>query len=53
MTSNFVPPQAVMEKWRDDYIAMQASMIYGESLPFEKLIERIEKLNEKFRKIGK
>ena len=50
---NFVPPASVMEKWRDDYIAMQASMIYGESLPFVKLIERIKELNERFRRIGK
>ena len=50
---NFVPPASVMEKWRDDYIAMQASMIYGESLPFVKLIERIKELNEQFRRIGK
>ena len=48
---NFVPPASVMEKWRDDYSAMQASMIYGVSLPFGKLIERITELNERFRKI--
>ena len=50
---NFVPPASVMEKWRDDYSAMQASMIYGLSLSFGKLIERISELNERFRKIGK
>ena len=49
---NFVPPASVMEKWREDYSAMQASMIYGNSLPFGKLIERISELNERFRKIG-
>jgi len=49
---NFVPPVSVMEKWRNDYSAMQASMIYGESLPFGKLIERIRLLNERFRTIG-
>ena len=48
---NFVPPQSVMEKWRDDYSAMQASMIYGESLPFGKLLERIALLNKRFREI--
>ena len=50
---NFVPPASVIEKWNDDYSAMQASMIYGDSLPFGKLIERISELNERFRKIGK
>jgi hypothetical protein len=48
---NFVPPESVIEKWRNDYIAMQASMIYGESLSFGKMIERIKELNERFRKI--
>ena len=49
---NFVPPASVMEKWRDDYTAMQASMIYGESLPFGKLIERIKLLNKRFRSLN-
>jgi len=48
---NFVPPTSVMDNWRNDYSAMQASMIYGESLPFNKLIERIVELNDRFRKI--
>ena len=52
-TINFVPPASVIDNWQDDYFAMQASMIYGDSLPFGKLIERIKKLNERFRKIGK
>ena len=50
-TINFVPPDFVIERWRNDYSFMQANMIYGESLPFGKLIERIKKLNERFRKI--
>jgi hypothetical protein len=50
---NFVPPASVMEKWRNDYSAMQAGMIYGASLPFGKLIERIKLLNERFRYMGR
>ena len=50
-TINFVPPDFVIEKWHNDYTFMQANMIYGESLPFGKLIERIKELNERFRKI--
>ena len=50
-TINFVPPEFIIEKWRDDYSFMQANMIYGESLPFGKLIERIKELNERFREI--
>lgn len=40
-----VPPADVMELWRKDYEMMQESMIYGDSLPFYKLIERIRDLN--------
>jgi len=51
-TINFVPPEFVIERWRNDYSFMQANMIYGESLSFGKLIERIKELNERFRKIS-
>ena len=30
---------------------MLSTMIYGKSLPFDKLIERIKVLNDRFRKI--
>ena len=50
-TINFVPPDFIIENWRNDYSFMQANMIYGESLPFGILIERIKKLNERFREI--
>ncbi len=42
-----VPPADVMELWRKDYALMQESMIYGESLPFDKLIEKIRALNDR------
>jgi len=48
---NFVPPAFILEKWRKDYETMQSGMIYGKSLPFDKLIERIEELNNRFRQI--
>jgi predicted nucleotidyltransferase component of viral defense system len=48
---NFVPPEAILDLWRKDYEIMQGSMIYGKSLPFDALIERIRELNERFRKI--
>jgi hypothetical protein len=50
---NFVPPLFLMDSWRKDYENMQSGMIYGNSLPFDKLIVRIKELNERFRKIGK
>jgi predicted nucleotidyltransferase component of viral defense system len=49
-TINFVPPDSVIDAWRKDYEQMK-NMIYGQSLPFDRLIERIKELNERFRKI--
>ena len=50
-TVNLLPPETVVEEWKKDYVAMQQNFIYGESLPFEKLLERIKELVERFRKI--
>lgn len=43
---NIIPPEQVIGQWRKDYEAMQEVMIYGESLPFDALINRITELNE-------
>jgi predicted nucleotidyltransferase component of viral defense system len=51
-TINFVPPTSVIDAWKKDYEIMQEYMIYGDSLPFDKLIERIKDLNGRFRNIG-
>lgn len=48
---SFVPPVAIIDLWRKDYEAMQSNMIYGDSLSFNKLIDRINELNERFRQI--
>lgn len=48
---NFVPPIFILDSWRRDYEIMQSGMIYGQSLPFGQLIERIKELNERFRNI--
>ncbi|MCL2510674.1 MAG: nucleotidyl transferase AbiEii/AbiGii toxin family protein [Bacteroidales bacterium] len=48
---NFVPPNAIVEKWKNDYETMLGNMTYGDSLPFDKLLEKIRLLNEKFRDI--
>jgi len=47
---NFIPPAFIMDSWRKDYEKMQ-NMIYGKSLPFDKLMDRIRELNERFRSI--
>lgn len=49
---SFVPPDEVIPYWREDYKNMQTTMIYGQSLSFDKLIERIKELNERFRTIS-
>jgi hypothetical protein len=44
---NPIPPDTVIENWRKDYQRMQEEMIYGASLPFDKLMERIKELKER------
>ncbi|GHT55634.1 nucleotidyltransferase [Bacteroidia bacterium] len=48
---NIVPPENIIELWKADYENMQGTMIYGYSLPFVKLIEKIKQLNEKINRI--
>ncbi len=48
---SFTLPEDIVEEWRADYRAMQQSMIYGESLDFDTLIERIKELNARFNEI--
>jgi hypothetical protein len=49
-TINIVPPENVIAKWKEDYIKMQ-TMIYGDFLPFNELIDRIKFLNEQINKM--
>lgn len=42
-----VPPAEVIGLWRKDYEKMQEIMIFGDSLPFDTLIEKIRILNDK------
>ena len=44
---NPIPPDAIIGEWEKDYVAMQQSMLYNPSLPFDKLIERIKILKER------
>ena len=45
-TINIIPPESVIAKWEDDYTKMQ-TMIYGNFIPFNKLIDKIKQLNER------
>lgn len=46
-TIDFTIPESVMEAWQDDYAEMRRFFIYGESLEFEELMERIEELQKR------
>lgn len=46
-TLQITPPEDIATKWRKDYEEMQETMIYGESLPFDALIEKIRQLNKR------
>lgn len=43
---NLVPPESILDVWQKDYEQMRQNMIYGESLPFERLLDRILQLKE-------
>lgn len=45
-------PDDSYEAWKDDYETMQESMIYGDSLPFEKLLDKIYSLNDRINKLA-
>ena len=49
-TISFVPPTNVHEQWAADYADMKRYFIYGGSLSFEQLIERMKELQERVRR---
>lgn len=50
-TLNPIPPDSVMANWKKDYKKMQDEMIYGESLSFDKLIERLKEIKNRINHI--
>jgi predicted nucleotidyltransferase component of viral defense system len=50
-TIQIIPPENIIDFWKTDYETMRETMIYGESLPFNKLIDKIKQLNEKINRI--
>jgi len=44
---SIIPPDFIISQWQQDYETMRETMIYGESLPFNKLIDKIKQLNKK------
>lgn len=49
---NPVPPDNLIAAWKKDYQQMQESMIYRESLSWNKLMERINELRKRIDKIS-
>lgn len=45
-TIDFTIPESVMEAWQDDYADMRRFFIYGESLEFDELMQRIDELQK-------
>ena len=48
-TINFTIPESAMEAWQDDYTDMRRFFIYGESLEFDVLMQKIRKLQDRVR----
>lgn len=44
-------PVSAMEAWRDDYADMRRFFIYGKSLEFDALMQKIAELHERVRTI--
>jgi hypothetical protein len=51
-TLNIIPPTKVAEQWRKDYENMRLYMIYGESVPFDTLIEQFAELQNRIRGVN-
>ena len=50
-TLSIIPPEAIRERWKEDYRSMQESMIYEESPSFEQLIEKLTDLNRRINEL--
>ena len=46
---SFLPPNEFIKSFRKDYELMKEQMIYGKTLNFDELIERLNTLLERFR----
>lgn len=47
---SLLPPDEVIDDWRNDYKDMESSMIYGEKPTFDVLMEKMEELENLFHK---
>jgi predicted nucleotidyltransferase component of viral defense system len=47
----FIPPDSIIKMWKADYEEMKGSMIYGQLLEFDKLINRLTELQKRINEI--
>ncbi len=45
----FYPPERCLSAWKADYAEMLENFVYGKKIPFERLLERISELQDRFR----
>jgi len=50
-TLDFIPPEASLKKWKEDYLTMQEQMIYGNSPSFETMLNALIILNKTINKL--
>lgn len=50
---NFMIPEQTIELWKADYSDMRRFFIYGQSLDFDALMQKMEELQERVRAIAK
>ena len=48
---DFFPPERCLSAWKADYSEMLEHFVYGEKIPFERLLERISVLQSRFRNV--
>ncbi|WP_236025541.1 nucleotidyl transferase AbiEii/AbiGii toxin family protein [Algoriphagus oliviformis] len=48
---NIIPPTSILKVWGEDYKIMQEQMIYGKSLSYNELIEKLTQLQSKINRL--
>lgn len=48
---NIIPPASIIEQWKADYENMRLHMIYGESVPFEELVNNLKDFNDRIKEL--
>lgn len=51
-TINFMIPEQAIESWKADYADMRRFFIYGQSLEFDVLMQKMEELQNRVRELG-